>query len=229
MRYLFMVSIAVFLLSSCVPDEKDGNTDTRLGGDLMTTELLKAADQQDTEKVKELIKQNVEVNTQDSEGRTALMIATYNHDPYTAKALIEAGADISIQDNMQNNCFLYAGAEGYLDILRLAIEAGADTTIKNRYGGTALIPASERGHVEVVEELLNKTDVDVNHVNRLGWTALMEAVVLSDGGVQHQEIIKILLNHGADQSITDNDGITPLQHAKDKGYLEIVDILEAAK
>lgn len=229
MRNLLVIGIAVFLLSSCVPDAKDGNTETRRGGDLMTTELLEAASQQDTEKVKELIAQNAELNSQDSEGRTALMIATYNHDPHTAKALIDAGADLNIQDNMQNNCFLYSGAEGYLDILRFAIEAGADTTITNRYGGTALIPAAERGHVEVVEELLNETDVDVNHVNRLGWTALMEAVILSDGGVQHQEIIKILLNNGADPSIADKDGITPLQHAKDKGYLEIVDILESAQ
>ncbi|WP_430287445.1 ankyrin repeat domain-containing protein [Sporosarcina gallistercoris] len=229
MRNLFAIGIAVFLLSSCVPDEQDGNTETRRGGDLMTTELLEAASQQDTEKVKELIEQNAELNTQDSEGRTALMIATYNHDPHTVKALIDAGADLNIQDTMQNNCFLYSGAQGYLDILRLAIEAGADTTITNRYGGTALIPAAERGHVEVVEVLLKETDVDVNHVNRLGWTALMEAVILSDGGVQHQEIIKILLNHGADQSITDKEGITPLQHAKDKGFLEIVDILETAQ
>ncbi|WP_432814004.1 ankyrin repeat domain-containing protein [Sporosarcina aquimarina] len=229
MRYLFMVGIAVFLLSSCVLDEKDGNTDTRLGGDLMTIELLKAANQQDTEKVKELIEQNTELDTQDSEGRTALMIATYNNDAPTVKALLDAGADVDIQDNMQNNCFLYAGAEGYIDILRLANEAGADPAITNRYGGVAIIPASERGHVEMVEILLNETKVDVNHVNKLGWTALMEAVILSDGGVSQQEIIKVLLKHGADQSITDNDGITPLQHAKDKGYLEIVDILEAAQ
>lgn len=195
----------------------------------MTTELLEAAKLRDTEKVKELIEQNAELNTQDSEGRTALMIATYNNDAPTVKALLDAGADVDIKDNMQNNCFLYAGAEGYIDILRLANEAGADPTIINRYGGVALIPASERGHVEMVEVLLNETKVNVNHVNKLGWTALMEAVILSDGSAAQQEIIKILLKHGADPSITDNDGITPLQHAKDKGYLEIVDILESAQ
>ncbi len=229
MRNLFIVCIAILLLQSCVPLENDGNRVTKLGGDKMTTELLEAADQQDPEKVKELIEQQADLNAQDSEGRTAIMIATYHHDPYTVKALIDAGADLTIQDNMQNNCFLYAGAEGYLDILQLAIEAGVDTTITNRYGGTALIPAAERGHIEIVEELLEKTDVDVNHVNRLGWTALMEAVILSDGGVTHQEIIKILLKHGADQSIADHDGVTPVQHAKDKGYLEIVDILESVQ
>ena len=194
----------------------------------MTTTLLDAAKEEDTEKVKILIEQKVELNATDDEGRTALLVATYNHDVHTVKTLLDAGADVNLQDNMQNNCFLYAGAEGYIDILRLANEAGADPTITNRYGGTALIPASERGHVEMVEVLLTETKVDVNHVNRLGWTALMEAVILSDGGIQQQEIIKILLSHGADQSITDNDGITPLQHAKDKGYLEIVDILEAS-
>ncbi|WOV83604.1 ankyrin repeat domain-containing protein [Sporosarcina jeotgali] len=195
----------------------------------MTTELVDAANQQDTKKVKELIEQNAELNTQDSEGRTALMIATYNNDAPTVKALLDAGADVDIQDNMQNNCFLYAGAEGYIDIMRFANEAGADAALTNRYGGVAVIPAAERGHVEMVDALLNETKVDVNHVNDLGWTALMEAIVLSDGGIQHQEIIKILLKHGADPSITDKDGITPLQHAKDKGYLEIVDILESAQ
>ena len=194
----------------------------------MTTTLLDAAKEEDTEKVKKLIEQKVELNATDDEGRTALLVATYNHDVHTVKTLLDAGADVNLQDNMQNNCFLYAGAEGYIDILRLANEAGADPTITNRYGGTALIPASERGHVEMVEVLLTETKVDVNHVNRLGWTALMEAVILSDGGIQQQEIIKILLSHGADQSITHNDGITPLQHANDKGYLEIVDILEAS-
>ncbi|MDW0110884.1 ankyrin repeat domain-containing protein [Sporosarcina aquimarina] len=228
MRKLILAGLAASLITACVPEEKDGNTVIKQGGDSMTTELVEAANQQDTKRVKELIEQNTELNTQDSEGRTALMIATYNNDAPTVKALLDAGADVDIQDNMQNNCFLYAGAEGYIDIMRFANEAGADVTLTNRYGGVAVIPAAERGHVEMVEALLNETKVDVNHVNDLGWTALMEAVVLSDGGVQHQEIIKILLKHGADQSITDKDGITPLQHAKDKGYLEIVDILEAA-
>lgn len=222
-----MIGLLLLLMTACVQTDPDGNKETILGGDRMTTDLLEAANAEDVEKVKELIEQQVDLDATDEEGRTALMIATYNNDVHTVKALLDAGADVDIQDEMQNNCFLYAGAEGYIDILRLANDAGADPTITNRYGGTALIPASERGHVEMVEVILNETKVDVNHVNRLGWTALMEAVVLSDGGIQHQEIIKILLRHGADQSIADNDGITPYQHAEGKGYLEIVDILEA--
>ena len=95
-----------------------------------------------------------------------------------------------------DNPFLYAGAEGILDILTLANEAGADPTITNRYGGIALIPASERGHVEIVRYLLHETDVDVDHVNRLGWTALLEAILLSDGGPRHQAIVALLHRGG---------------------------------
>jgi ankyrin repeat protein len=69
----------------------------------------------------------------------------------------------------------------------------ADPTITNRFGGVALIPAAERGHVDVVRYLLEETDIDGDHVNRLGWTALLEAILLSDGGAAHQEIVALLI------------------------------------
>lgn len=112
--------------------------------------------------------------------------------------------------------------------MKLVIAAGADTKLTNRYGGTALIPAAERGHVEIVRELLANSDVDVNHINHLGWTALMEAIVLSDGGRKHQEIVQLLIEHGADVNIPDKDGVTPLQHAKQRGYKEIAEMLAKA-
>ena len=115
-----------------------------------------------------------------------------------------------------------------LDILRLTIDAGADPSLTNRFGGTALIPASERGHVEVVRELLTNTDVDVDHVNNLGWTALLEAIVLSNGDERHQQVVQLLVDHGADITIGDKDGVTPLEHARSRGFTEIEGILEAA-
>src|SRR5205085_2917822 len=151
--------------------------------------------------------------------------ATHGNHVETVKALIDAGADIDLQDALLDNPFLYAGAEGLLDILKLTIAAGADTTLTNRFGGTALIPACERGHVEVVHEILTRTDGDVNHVKRLGWTALLEAIVLSNGGVKHQQIVQLLLEHGADRKIPDNEGITPLQHARHRNFAAITALL----
>lgn len=98
-------------------------------------------------------------------------------------------------------------------------------TILNGYGGTALIPACERGHVDVVKLLLEKTNVKVNHINKPGWTAMLEAIVFSNGGKTQQEIVRLLLAHGADKNIADKNGITPLEHAKKMGFKELVDIL----
>lgn len=118
---------------------------------------------------------------------------------------------------MKDNVFLYSGAEGLLEVLRLAVGAGASTTLTNRYGGSALIPAAERGHVDVVREILTTTDVNVDHVNNLGWTALLEAVILTDGGLKHQKVVRLLIEFGADVNTPDKDGVTPLAHARLRG------------
>jgi ankyrin repeat protein len=156
------------------------------------------------------------------------MAATHGRQIAAVQALLEAGADVNRRDSRRDNPFLYAGAEGLLDILQLAHAAGADTRLTNRYGGTALIPACERGHVEVVRFLLTKTDVDVNHVNNLGWTGLLEVVVLSDGGPRHQQIVRLLLDHGADPSLPDREGVTALEHARTRGFTAIERLLEDA-
>ncbi len=194
----------------------------------MNEELVQVAESGNTERVLELLKQGADINTQDAKGRTPVMAATYGNHIETFTALLNAGADVNLRDDMLNNPFLYAGAEGFLEILKLSYEAGADPTLTNRYGGIAIIPASERGHVEVVEYLLKHTTINVNHVNNLGWTALLEAIILSDGGVRHQQIVKLLIEHGADVNLADGEGVTPLAHAKAKGYKEIQVLLENA-
>ena len=105
---------------------------------------------------------------------------------------------------------------------------GADFTVFNRYNGTALIPACERGHVETVKELLKRKDFPIDHVNRLGWTALLEAIILSDGGPAHVQIVQLLVNAGSNVNIGDKDGIKPLTHARNKRFKPIVEILEKA-
>jgi ankyrin repeat protein len=211
--------LAAALLCACA---------TREDRTLMDEHLVAAAEAGDTVAALRLLEGGAEINWRDARGRTPVMAATHGNHAATVEALLRAGADVNIQDARLDNPFLYAGAEGLLDILRLTIAAGADTTITNRYGGTALIPAAERGHVEVVAELLEHTDVDVNHINKLGWTALLEAIVLSDGGGRHQQIVRLLVAHGADVRIPDGDGVTPLEHARRRGYQEIARILEGA-
>jgi uncharacterized protein len=190
--------------------------------------LLAASAAGDAAAIRGALADGADPDARDAAGSPALVLATVARSADAVRALIDAEADVDAQDTQRFNPFLYAGAEGLLDILTLANDAGADPAITNRYGGVALIPASERGHVEVVRYLLSETDVDVDHVNDLGWTALLEAILLSDGGPRHQEIVRLLIENGADVDQADGAGVRPLAHARERGQSEIVALLEEA-
>lgn len=190
--------------------------------------LVAAAAAGDVAAIRAALAAGANADARDTTGATALLVAARAGHSSAFQTVLDAGADVDLQDDDLANPFLWAGAEGRLDILRLANEAGADPGITNRYGGVALIPASERGHVEVVRYLLAETDVDVDHVNRLGWTALLEAILLSDGGPRHQEIVALLIEHGADVDLADADGVRPLAHARARGFLAIAEQLMEA-
>jgi hypothetical protein len=189
--------------------------------------LIKAAEAGDAAEVRRLLARGASVKARDATGRTALVAATYGNRPDVAKLLIEAGADVNAQDDIRNSAFLLAGARGHVEILKLTLAAGANLASTNRYGGTALIPACHYGHVETVRELLG-TRIDVDHVNDLGWTALLEAVILGDGGAAHTEIVRMLLAARANPNIADRQGVTPLAHARSRGYATIAKLVEQA-
>jgi ankyrin repeat protein len=190
-------------------------------------DLFAAAAKGDVVAVVRSIKSGVEIDARDEAGRTPLLIATHNNRVGAARVLIDAGADVNAKDSIADTPFLYAGAEGRIDILNMTLGAGANLKDTNRYGGTALIPAAHHGHPEAVRILL-EAGVAPDHINRLGWTALLEAIILGDGGSTHTGIVKLLVEGGADVNIPDKDGVTPLTHAKRRGYTAIAEILEAA-
>ena len=213
------IVMMVWIPGSAMPEGPMNNQDQ---------ELIKAAGRNDTAMIERWLNQGASVQASDGKGRTALLVAVERNHVGSANLLIEAGADVNAQDHQLDSPLLLAGARGYLDILTLMIlTAKPDFMIYNRYGGTALIPACERGHVETVKILL-QTDVDINHVNRLGWTALLEAIILSDGGPRHQEIVQLLIKAGVDINLRDGEGVSPLQHARTKGFTRIVTMLESA-
>lgn len=179
-------------------------------------------------KVEGAIAAGVNVEERDEHGRTALLLATMADQVDIAAALIEAGADVNAKAANKDTPFLYAGAEGRDAILKLILATGkAKLTDTNRYGGTALIPAAHHGHPSTVRLLL-ATDIDVDHVNNLGWTALLEAVILGDGGSVHQEIVGLLVDAGA-RDIADRDGRTALDHARSMGFSEMAARIEAGR
>ncbi|MBM3677898.1 MAG: hypothetical protein FJW96_08460 [Actinobacteria bacterium] len=189
--------------------------------------LVDAAAAGDGAAIRELLRRGADVNETDPSGATAVAAAAYAGHAAIVRRLVDAGADVDRQDANRSNAFLSTGETGDLAVLEEVLRAKPDLTLTNRFGGTALIPAADRGHVAVVRRLL-ETEIDVDHVNDLGWTALLEAVILGDGGAAHTEIVRLLVAAGADPTIADREGTTPLAHARRSGYDAIAAILEEA-
>lgn len=190
-------------------------------------ELIEAARAGDAESVERLLAEEASVTATDASGMTALIAAAWGNHLAVACALIAAGADVNVQDDTQQSAYLIATSEGYLELLEMTLDAGADVRSLDSYRGTGLIRAAERGHVEVVERLL-ETEIAVDHVNRLGLTALLEAIMFGDGGPRHTEVVRRLVEAGADVNLADGSGVTPLAHARQRGYAEIAAILDVA-
>ncbi|WP_433831200.1 ankyrin repeat domain-containing protein [Flavobacterium anhuiense] len=195
----------------------------------MTNEkdILKAVQENNIDAAAKELQNGASVNTTDKSKRSLLLIATNNKNVEMAKLLVKHGANVNQQADNLDSPFLYAGASGQTELLKLFLANGARFDVFNRYNGSALIPACERGHVETVRLLANTKGFPINHINRLGWTGLMEAVVLGDGTKKYQEIIQILKDAGAKMDISDHDGITPLQHAENLGFKEIAKIIRS--
>lgn len=164
----------------------------------------------------------------DSLGRSAILLAAQAGRLDAVRLLIEAGADIDHQDSVRLNPLLLGCLTGNLELVRMMVDAGADINRHTRFDGTAIHPASEKGYADVVRYLAEHTDVNVNHTNICGWTPLLEAIILNDDGIGQQEIVRILLAAGADPTMTDQWGVSPLQHAERKGFTEIADLIRGA-
>ncbi|MCE7736006.1 MAG: ankyrin repeat domain-containing protein [Candidatus Heimdallarchaeota archaeon] len=193
--------------------------------------FISAVKNNDFEKLTDYMHKGMDINSLDEDGKTGILISTEQNNIEMVRWLADRGADIDFRDQtkkiIDNTPFLYAGAKGLDDILDILIPLNPDVNILNGYGGNALIPACERGHVSTVKKLLERTKVDVNLINNLGWTALLEAIILGEGGKKHQEIVRLLLNHGANLNIADKDGVLPITHAQNKNYSEIYRILQS--
>jgi ankyrin repeat protein len=190
-------------------------------------ELHDAVTAGDLARVGFLINSGAPVDEKNNSGETALLLAVKHDKTAIAKSLMAAGASINALAKNKDTPWLLAGASGRTEIIREMIPLGPNLSIRNRYGGNALIPACERGHVETIKLLLT-TAIDVNHVNNLGWTCLLEIVILGDGGPRHVEAARLVLDAGANPNLADKDGVSPLAHARAKRQAEVAALIEKA-
>ena len=167
------------------------------------------------------------LDARDGYGRTPLHVAAYRRQHAAMRALVAAGANPNALENDRYDIVTIAAVANDVPTLKLALELGASAkNITSRYDGTALIAAAHLGHAEVVRILI-AAGAPLDHVNNLGWTALMESIVLGNGGPRHTETLKALLEAGANPNLADRGGRTPLAHARSRGYAGMVRLLEA--
>ena len=204
------------ILNSCNPSTNQN---------MVNDKIIEYVNANNIEAVKQAIESGVNVNAKDNQNRNLVLLATLKKQNQMAEYLVEKGADVNAQAENLDSAFLYAGASGQTELVKLYLENGARFDLFNRYYGSALIPACERGHVATVKLLSETKNYPINHINKLGWTGLLETVILGDGSKNYQEIVQILIDNGADVNILDFDGVSALDHAKARKQNEIVKIL----
>ena len=168
------------------------------------------------------------LEARDRNGRTPLHVATFARRGEAVRALMKAGANHAALDNDRYDAVTIASVADDEATLRVLLAEGASAKLTtSRYDGTALIAAAHLGHDGVVRQLI-AAGAPLDHVNNLHWTALIEAVVLGNGGPRHQATLKALIDAGANTKLADREGRTPLQLARSRGYAAMVHMLEAA-
>lgn len=221
-RILFIVCLIVFarpVFGQRAPSQTDING---------YVGLHRAAHRGDIDAITKLVAQGADLESRDRAGRTPLHIAAFTSNYEAFRTLAKSGADLNALENDAYDVITISAVANDKKMVDLALSLGASPgNVTSPYQGTALIAASHLGHHDVVK-ILVVAGAPLDHVNNLGWTALIESVILGNGGPNHIECVRILIEGGADTEIADRQNITPLEHARSRGYAEMVELLKIA-
>lgn len=219
---MIRIVLALILLSGVVAEAQTMPSTTEIaayGG------LHRAAWDGDPVAIRRLASVGADLDTRDGNGRTPAHVAAFASQDAAIRALAAAGADMNALEDRLYDVLTIAAVADDPEMVSLALRLGnRPDLVTSVYDGTALIAAAHLGHYEVVHRLI-EAGAPLDHVNNLGWTALMEAVVLGDGGPDHVETVRLLVEAGADVGIPDRDGVTPRAHAIARNYGDIAKLI----
>lgn len=222
MRFVVALLLALITLPAAA---QIAPTEAELRG---YTGLHAAAARGDIAEVEKRIAAGENKEATDNRQRTPLHVATFQKQYDAAHTLMRLGADPNKLEIDRYDIITIASVANDVPMLKIAIEGGGNPkAITSRYDGTALIAAAHLGHAEIVRTLI-AAKAPLDHVNNLQWTALIESIVLGNGGKNHTDTLRALVDAGANVNIPDGSGSTPLTLAKNRGYKDMVTVLEKA-
>jgi ankyrin repeat protein len=221
----FLATVFLFLAAALPASAQVAPTDAELRA---YSGLHAAAARGDIADIEKRIKAGENKEATDARGRTPLHVAAFQKKHDAARVLMKLGADPNKLEVDRYDIITIASVANDVPMLKIAIEGGGNPkAITSRYDGTALIAAAHLGHAEVVRVLI-AAKAPLDHVNNLNWTALIESIVLGNGGKNHTDTLRALVDAGANLNIPDGSGSTPLKLARNRGYTEMTAILEKA-
>ena len=172
-----------------------------------------------------LLKKGADVNKEDRQGNTPLLVAAKKCDLEVARACLDSkSVDVNIpnadgktplQVSLEQDTLAPQIREACRDVARLLLEKGASANSADKNNLTPLMLAAHNNYPEIVTLLLQKR-ADINATDRHGGTALMAAC--NKGRL---DAVEILLSHGADVNVRTKNGVAALQISNARGWTKI--------
>ena len=185
--------------------------------------LVEAARVRDLATIRTLLKQKVDVNARSTDGGTALLWAVHWDDLETAELLIRAGADVNAANDYRDTPLSAACTNANAVMVERLLKAGAAPNAPIATGETPIITCAGTGSVDAVRALIDH-GADINAAEpALHQTALMWATA-----ERHPEVVRLLIERGANVRAATRHGFTALHFAAREGDLESARLLLAA-
>ena len=184
------------------------------------TEGMMAIMGDDSGTLQELINDGLDPNGSADAGRpdvTFLHLAAMNGGEASIRTLVKAGAEIDATTDLKMTPLLGALVTGSPQNGLVLIELGADVNLANLAGAAPLHFAASQGNLELVKALVDQ-GADVNLQTKTNGGTALSAAADADS----KEVIEYLLQHGADKTIKDRSGKTPVTYAKSDAVRELL-------
>src|SRR5208282_4829942 len=214
--WLGLIALFTLLLFGCGQSKDQATQELeKLNVKFTPDDFVQSADKGDLKAVQLFLEAGMDGNAQDTTGSTALMAAAKNGRIDVVNKLLEQKLNLNLQDKQGETALELAAANNQADIVKLLLKKNADPNIQDQSGWSALMKAVYQGNTACVETLAVQSRQEVNR-------ALLVAALTG-----HKDVVKVLLDNGAEVDTRADDGRTPLMLAAAKGDADLVAALLA--